>query len=74
MSEIIKCKCLTEFDEETFKSHFSRCHKFKEVFREFDNEYGQLLKKYSNPSDNLPILKFLLKQYIGVIEMKMKKM
>lgn len=74
MSEIIRCKCLTDFDEETFKTHFSKCSKFKEAFREFDNEYGQLLKKYSQPPENLPILKFLLKQYINVIENKIKKM
>lgn len=73
MSETIKCKCLSEFEEESFKTHFSKCPKFKEAFREFDNEYGLLLKKYSQPPDNLPILKFLLKQYIGVIELKIRK-
>ena len=74
MSDIIRCKCQNEYDDETFKSHFSQCVKFKEAFREFDNEYGQLLKKYSHPPENLPILKFLLKQYIVVIENKIKKM
>ena len=74
MSEKIKCKCQTEFDEELFKHHFSKCGKFKEAFKEFDSEYGLLLKKYSQPPENLPILKFLLKQYIVVIECKINKM
>ncbi len=74
MSEKIICKCLSEFNEDSFKLHFSKCPKFKEAFREFDSEYGQLLKKYSQPHENLPILKFLLKQYINVIENKIKKM
>jgi len=74
MSDIIKCKCQSYFDEENLKSHFSKCSKFKECFKEFDSEYGQLLKKYSQPPENLPVLKFLLKQYIVVIDNKIKKM
>lgn len=74
MSDTIKCKCQIDFDEDSFKKHFARCAKFKEVFREFDTEYGQLLKKYSQPPENLYILKFLLKQYIVVIENKISKM
>lgn len=74
MSEIIRCKCLTEFDEEGFKKHFSKCPKFKEAFKEFDTEYGLLLKRFSQPPDNLPIIKFLLKQYIEVIDHRIKKM
>jgi len=74
MSEVIRCKCQTDYHEEQFKAHFSKCIKFKEAFKEFDNEYGQLLKKYSQPQENLLILKFLLKQYIVVIENKIKKM
>jgi hypothetical protein len=72
--DIMKCKCSIEFNEEEFKKHFSKCSKFKEAFKEFDSEYGSLLKKYSNPPENLPILKFLLGQYVGVLEGKILKM
>ena len=72
--EYIKCKCLVEFEEPEFKKHFSKCGKFKEAFKEFDSEYGLLLKKYANPPDNLPILKFLLGQYVSVLDGKIQKM
>lgn len=72
-SNYIKCKCLVDFNQDDFKKHFSRCVKFKEAFKEFDSEYGLLLKKYANPPENLPILKFLLGQYIYVLEGKIQK-
>ena len=72
--EHIKCKCMVEFEESEFKKHFSKCSKFKEAFKEFDSEYGLLLKKYANPPDNLPILKFLLGQYVSVLDGKIQKM
>lgn len=73
MSEIIKCKCNRELPEEEFKSHFSRCDDFKKIFKDFDSKFGELLKSYSDPKDNLPILKVLLKQYVAVVEKKIQK-
>jgi hypothetical protein len=72
--DIIKCKCSIGFTEDEFKDHFSRCSKFKEAFKEFDTEYGKLIKKFSNPPENLSILKFLMSQYVNKLEEKIQKM
>ena len=41
-------------------------------FKDFDITIGNLLTKYSNPKRNLVIIKFLLKEYINVIDQKLK--
>ena len=69
----LPCVCGQEFDEEQFVKHFSTCQDFKSKFREFDQKFGELLKSYSEPKERLLIVKFLLKQYISVIDKKLKK-
>lgn len=71
MSEI-KCKCNGSFPENEFTSHFTKCLAFKNYFREFDIEFGNILKKYSEEKTNLFILRILLKQYVVVLEKKIK--
>lgn len=67
----LPCVCGLEFDEEQFKEHFGKCRAFKEQFKEFDQKFGELLKSYSEPKERLIIVKFLLKQYINVIDKRL---
>lgn len=69
----IKCKCSTMLSEEEFTKHFSRCDDFRKTFKNFDAQFGELLKQYSDPKDNLLIIRVLLKQYINVVESKIRK-
>ena len=70
--EYIKCKCNTVFIDTEFTSHFPRCNEFKLCFREFDTEFGKLLKTYSEPKENLLIIRVLLEQYKNVLDSKIK--
>ena len=67
------CECGEEFNEDDFAKHFGTCNDFKMQFKEFDQKFGELLKAYSEPKERLIIVKFLLKQYISVIEQKLKQ-
>ena len=69
----IKCVCKEEFKEEEYTGHYYGCKQFKQQFKEFDSKLGELLKRFSEPKENLLIIKFLLKQYINVIDIKIKK-
>ena len=66
------CECGEEFTEEEFKTHYSICNKFKISFKDFDSKLAQLLIENSKPKERLLIIKFLLKQYIFIIENKLK--
>ena len=55
-----------------FTSHFPRCNEFKISFREFDTEFGRLLKTYSEPKENLLIIRVLLEQYRNVLDAKIR--
>ena len=68
----LSCECGEEFSEEEFKKHYSSCHKFKIHFKDFDSKLSQLLIENSKPKEKLLIIKFLLKQYIYIIENKLK--
>ena len=69
----LKCVCGQQFLEEEFGKHYTQCSLFKQQFKEFDTKFGELLKQYSEPKENLLIIEFLLKQYINVIEKKLRK-
>jgi hypothetical protein len=69
----VKCKCGLFFDEEAFSRHFSGCQEFRKVFKNFDMQFGELLKQFSEPKDNLLIMRILLKQYLAVLENKIRK-
>ena len=70
--EYIKCKCNNIYLDSDFTSHFPRCNEFKISFREFDTEFGKLLKTYSEPKENLLIIRVLLEQYRIVLDSKIK--
>ena len=70
---MLTCACGEQFSEEDFGRHYSSCQPFKQQFKEFDSKFGELLKSYSEPKERLLIIKFLLKQYIYVIDKKLKK-
>jgi len=69
----LTCSCGQQFNEEDFTRHYTICVPFKQQFKEFDSKFGELLKSYSEPKERLLIVKFLLKQYIFVIDKKLKK-
>ena len=69
----LTCVCGQQFSEDEFARHYSSCQLFKQQFREFDSKFGELLKQNSEPKEKLLIVKFLLKQYINVIDKKLKK-
>jgi len=69
----LTCACTQQFTEEEFERHYRSCSSFKTQFKEFDSKFGELLKAYSEPKERLLIVKFLLKQYINVIDKKLKK-
>lgn len=68
----IRCKCGEVMSEEDFSTHFKKCPGFKKTFRKFDESFSSLLKTFSEPKDNLLIIRFLLKQYIRVLSKKIK--
>ncbi|MCQ2818859.1 MAG: hypothetical protein MJ252_16460 [archaeon] len=71
--DTIRCKCGQTFNEQTFVAHFPHCLQFKNAFRKFDNDLGNLLKEYSADPSNLPIIKILFTQYITVIDRKIRR-
>ena len=75
MSEyLVKCKCNQFFREEEFAQHFGRCEEFRRHFRNFDAQFGEMLKQNSEPKENLLIIRVLLKQYVSLLERKIKNM
>ena len=45
---------------------------FSYLIKHFDKKFDELLKRYSEPKDNLFIIKFLLSQYILVLDKKIQ--
>ncbi len=69
-SEKLLCECGNEFTERDFSHHYGKCERFMRQFDEFDKVFGRLLKTYSHPRSRLRIIRFLIKEYIKVIDMK----
>ena len=68
----IECKCGEIMEESNFSIHFKKCPEFKKYYRKFDESFSLLLKNFSEPKENLLVIRFLLKQYIIVLEKKIK--
>ena len=68
----IKCICGVIFDISDFQKHFTECEKFKECFGDFDDQLSKFIKSYSQPKEQLLIIKFLFKQYIKILDKKIK--
>ena len=69
----LTCACGQQFSEEEFGKHYSSCLPFRQKFKEFDIKFGDLLKSHCEPKERLLIVKFLLMQYIVVIDKKLNK-
>jgi hypothetical protein len=73
MSEnYVKCKCHNLLTEDEFTKHFPKCEDFKKYFKNFDTQFGELLKQHSDPKENLLIIRVLLKQYVLVLDKKIR--
>jgi len=70
----IKCRCEEVFDEAGFHGHFSKCINFKRDFKNFDFKFGEILKEFAEPKENLLIIRFLLNQYKIMIDDKVEKL
>lgn len=68
----INCKCGQKFSEKDFTKHYSNCKDFRSYFRDFDMQFGELLKSYSSEPENMFTIRILLKAYTQVIENKIK--
>ena len=68
----IKCICGVIFDISDFKNHFTECQQFKDCFGDFDDKLSKFIKSYSQPKEQLLIIKFLFKQYIKILDKKIK--
>ncbi len=68
----VKCKCSNIYTEEDFVKHFARCEEFRKSFKNFDSQLGELFKQFSEPKENLLIIRVLLKQYISVLDKKIR--
>ena len=68
----IECKCGEIMEESNFSIHFKKCPEFKKYYRKFDESFSLLLKNFSEPKENLLVIRFLLKQYIIVLGKKIK--
>ena len=68
----IKCVCGIIFETSDFKKHFTECQKFKESFGEFDEQLSKFIKSYSQPKEQLLIIKFVFELYIKILDKKIK--
>ncbi len=68
----IKCVCGTIYEITDFKKHFTKCQKFKECFGEFDDQLSKFIKSYSQPKEQLLLIKFVFQLYIKILDKKIK--
>ena len=68
----IKCICGTIFEENDFAQHIKKCEQFKEVFTDCDNKISKFIKSYSNPKEQLLIIKFILERYVNILDRKIR--
>ena len=71
MNEIYKCLCQNKYNEKEFKIHSQICKAFKTKFEKFDTKLSLLIKSYSDTEENLYFIKFLLKRFIKLINIKL---
>ena len=68
----IACKCCKIFNKNNFPNHFKYCEDFKNEFKDFDLKLSLLLKQYID-IDNLILIKHLFKEYLKLINHKIKE-
>ena len=71
MNEIYKCLCENKYNESEFKTHIQICNAFKIKFKKFDTIVSLLIKSYSDTEEDLRFVKFLLKRFIKLINIKL---
>jgi hypothetical protein len=66
------CLCGVIYDEKEFTKHHRICKHFKKKFNYFDTKLSSILKYYSkNNENNLIFIRFLLEQYIKLLNLKL---
>ena len=68
----IKCVCGTIYENNDFSHHIGKCEQFKEVFSDFDSKVSKYIKRYSNPKEQLMIIKFILERYVNILDRKIR--
>ena len=66
----IKCVCGIIYENDEFGKHIKKCEKFIETFSDFDSKISKLIKNYSNPKEQLLIIKFILNRYINILDIQ----
>jgi hypothetical protein len=74
VASFIKCKCDEIFDDRDFLGHFPSCQQFKRDFKNFDQKFAEILREYSDPKENLLIVRVLLNQYKNMIDNRIKQL
>ncbi len=67
------CKCSSIFSEADSTKHFDKCNEFSKYYNNFHATFRKLLNHYSNPKEDLLIIRVLLKQYVNFVEDEIKK-
>ena len=68
----IKCVCGIIYENDEFGKHIKKCEKFIETFSDFDSKISKLIKNYSNPKEQLLIIKFILNRYINILDRQIR--
>ena len=68
----IKCICGDIYEIKDFTKHFKDCQKFKDTFNNFDNNISSLIKSFSEPKENLLLIRFIFKEYINILNKQIK--
>ena len=69
----IECICGKIFEINIFKKHFKKCKEFIHKFNKSDYYMIILIKEYLKDKKNIFLLKFLLKRYIKLLDIKIKE-
>ena len=68
----IKCVCGTIYENNDFSHHIKNCEPFKEVFTDFDSKISKFIKSYSNPKEQLLLIKFIFERYVNILDRKIR--
>lgn len=67
----IVCLCGKEFEENEYEKHYKKCKPFFDRFKIFDFKFGEIIRQFSGNQEELLLAKFLLKQFIKEIELRL---
>ena len=69
----IECICGKIFEIKIFKNHFRKCKEFIHKFKKFDYYMIIFIKEYLKDKKYIILLKFLLRRYIKLLDIKIKE-